>query len=92
MQKVRPHPLHYCIDCTLAAFFSIICAEYLIDFIFSTLNIIQKVNPVNDSLVVISPEDIHKRIIFGAVVIGACYETILKKALNKKNQFDKENE
>jgi hypothetical protein len=74
--------LHYVIDCFLAALFSILCTEYLIDFIFTLLSFVQNVPSP-------SGEPDYKRIIFGAILVGAFYETILKKAIKKNREIDK---
>jgi uncharacterized membrane protein YuzA (DUF378 family) len=74
--------LHYSIDCFLAALFAVICTEYLIDFIFTTLAFIQNV-PVTHSTD-------YKRTIIGAIIIGAFYETILKKAIKKNKEIDED--
>lgn len=75
--------LHLCIDCFLAAFFSVLCTEYLVDFIFTTLALIQNIQVSH------STED-YKRTITGAIIVGAFYETILKKAIKKNKEIDEE--
>jgi len=75
--------LHYAIDCFLAALFSILCTEYLIDFIFTILAFVQNA-PLPTG------EIDYKRIIFGAIIVGAFYETILKKAIKKNKEINED--
>lgn len=75
--------LHYAIDCFLAALFSILCTEYLIDFIFTVLAFVQN-SPAPEG------QTDYKRIIFGAILVGAFYETILKKAIKKNKEIDED--
>jgi hypothetical protein len=69
--------LHYAIDCFLAALFSILCTEYLIDFIFTLLSFPSTGEPD------------YKKIIVAAIIVGAFYETILKKAIKKSKEINK---
>lgn len=72
--------LRWAIDCLLAGLISALITKYSIDFIFTTLAFIQNVEPSKET-------DFH-RIIFGAVLIGASYETIVKKYLKKKKEIE----
>lgn len=72
--------LRWAIDCLLAGLVGALITEYSIDFIFATLAFIQNIEPSKET-------DFHK-IIFGAVLIGASYETIVKKYLKKKKEIE----
>lgn len=75
--------LYYAIDCFLAALFSILCTEYLVDFIFTVLAFVQNA-PTPEG------QQDYKRVIFGAILVGAFYETILKKAIKKNKEIDED--
>lgn len=72
--------LRWGIDCLQSGLVSALLTKYSIDFIFNTLAFIQNVEPSKEI-------DFHK-IIVGAVLIGASYETIIKKYLKKKKEIE----
>lgn len=76
--------LYWFIDCFLAGITGVLFAKYLLSFIFLTLAFVQGIEN-NTSIEV----DYHKLIV-GSVLVGMFYETLIKKALKKKKELEKE--
>ena len=76
--------LHFMIDCFLASIVSMLCSQYLVDFLFTSLSLIQKSSVETD------PVENIKRLILCSFLVGAFYETLLKKAIKKNKEIDQD--
>ena len=75
---------HFMIDCFLASIVSMLCTQYLVDFLFTSLSLIQK-SPIETD-----PVENIKRLVLCSFLVGAFYETLLKKAIKKNKEIDQD--